>query len=419
MMYTISKWIERFKRRRRSYLRAIKRLIPPALRERAICIFTRASMSPSKPYIPGLHPQGVNLFGLFKSHSGIAQGARLYASAIRQAGIPHTFIRSSIWFEANLTETSMDSELSARPIYDVNLIHINPDAFLRANARMPANSMDGRYNIGIWLWELDAIPEQWHAYFPLFDEIWAPSSFICNALEPVSPIPVTLMPYGIEASVGSDCTRSALGLPSDDFLVLCMFDSNSYSSRKNPLAALAAFREAFPDKSNAKLVMKVVNPSPEDMSKIRAKIANLGDVLLLTDCLPRERINSLIACCDVLISLHRSEGFGLVMAEAMYLGVPVIATNYSANTDFMNDKVACMVGYTLVQADYLYTSSGQRWAEPDVHQAAGFLRMLYEDPQMRAKYSKLGQDHIRACYSVEACADRIKKRLDEIHSTRS
>jgi len=416
MRFALHNWLLQLKQRCRWYLRAFKRRIPPSVFEKAVSLFTRGSMHPSAPYMPGLYPPGINLFGLFKSHNGLAQGARLYATAIKHAKIPHAFLRTALWFDVGLTETSMDHELSTDPVYDINVIHINPDAFLLAKAKMPPKAMDGRYNIGVWLWELDAIPDQWHAFFPLFDEIWAPSSFICKSLEPISPIPVTQMPYGIEAPVDPACTRSTFGFPSDDFLVLAMFDSHSYFSRKNPMAALAAFREAFPDHACVKLVLKMNNPSSEDLSRLRATIGDRGDVILITDNLPRKHVNALIACCDVFISLHRSEGFGLVMAEAMYLGVPVVATNYSANTDFMNHEVACMVDYTLAQADYLHAATGQCWADPDVHQAAAFLRMLYENPQICTRYAKLGQDHIRAHYSVDACGERIRKRVNEIHA---
>lgn len=404
----------RLKRWCRWQLRALKRRIPSSMLEKVVCLFTRGSMHPSAPYVPGLYPRGINLFGLFKSHSGLAQGARLYAAAVKSARIPHAFLRAALWFDLGLTETSMNHELVTKPVYDINVIHINPDAFLATSAKMPPKAMDGRYNIGVWLWELDAIPQKWHAFFPLFDEIWVPSSFIHKAVEPVSSVPVTLMPYGIEAPVDPACTRVTFGLPPDNFLVLCMFDSHSYFSRKNPLGALAAFREAFYDQPQAKLVLKMNNPSAEDMARLRVIIGNCDDVIFFTESLSREQANAFIACCDVFVSLHRSEGFGLVMAEAMYLGVPVVATNYSANTDFMNGDVACMVDYTLVQAEYLHAAPGQCWADPDVHQAAAYLRMLYEDPQARARYAERGQAHIRTQFSVQRCGERMRERLNEI-----
>jgi len=409
--------IMQLKRWCRWHLRAVKRHIPSAVLDKAICLLTRASMRPSAPYMPGLYPRGINLYGLFKSHSGLAQGARLYAAALKCAEVPHAFLRASLWFDVGLTETSMDCELVAKPVYDVNVIHINPDAFLATRAKMTPHAMDGRYNIGVWLWELDAIPKKWLAFFPLFDEIWVPSSFIYTALETVSPIPVTLIPYGIEAPVDPACTRATFGLPPDDFLVLCMFDSLSYFSRKNPLGALAAFREAFAGQPDAKLVLKMNNPSAEDLERLRATVGNCGDVIFFTQSLPREQTNSFITCSDVFISLHRSEGFGLVMAEAMYLGVPVVATNYSANTDFMNGEVACMVDYVLVPAEYLHAAAGQCWAEPDVRQAATYLRMLYEDPQERMRYAEQAKVHIRTHYSIEGCGKRIRERLNKIPLT--
>ncbi len=247
--------------------------------------------------------------------------------------------------------------------------------------------------------------------------MWAPSRFVAEALSRISPIPVHIVPYGIEAPVTLTVTRETLGLPADAFLVLCMFDLRSYTARKNPAAAINAFHEAFGrNHKNARLIIKVHNASGEDIEQLDQLLGGSRDVLLVNKDMDRREVNSLISCCDVLISLHRSEGFGLVMAEAMYLGVPVIATNWSANLDFMNSQNACLVDYTLIPTDgaYLYGQMDQRWAEPDIKQAAQYLCRLYEEPVYRQTIANAGRESIRQDFSIEHCAKVMQDRLTDI-----
>jgi glycosyltransferase involved in cell wall biosynthesis len=136
----------------------------------------------------------------------------------------------------------------------------------------------------------------------------------------------------------------------------------------------------------------------------------------MTERLDREKMNSLIRLCDVFLSLHRSEGFGLVMAEAMSLGTATVATNWSANTEFMTKDCSCLVDAKQIPVGdaYQYAQEGLTWADPDVHQAAGYLKRLKEDETYRKAIARAGQEHIRKTLSREKCAETMKKRLDEI-----
>ncbi len=369
------------------------------------------------PYEPGLYPNGVNLVGYFKAENGLAQGVKLYAKALAKSNIPHMLINANILHFLPQNDTAFDGKLRHKPNFAINVTHINPDQYQMVSELFSLSAFDKRYNIAVWLWELENIPKEWLWVFPYLNEIWTPSQFIRDAIRKVSPIPVTLIPYGIEAPVNVECDRTFFGLPKDAFIVLCMFDSNSYASRKNPLGALEAFAKAFGRKHpRAIMVLKINNPKEEDLQKIKADVGESENTIFFTKTLEKAQANALINCCDVFISLHRSEGFGLVMAEAMLLGRAVIATNWSANTEFMNEKVACMVDYQFVSTNgqYQYDNTDQRWADANIDQAAYYLRRLYEDPLYYEQISNAGKAYIKEHLSPKNSAMAMEKRIWEI-----
>ena len=385
-----------------------------------------------KPYEPGRFPAGINLFGFFRAEIGLAQGVRLYAQAVENADIPHAFLNTDFlaWLPQN--DHSFDSRLAGQAPYAVNVIHINPDQWHEACGMFPSSYFDYHYNIGVFLWELETVPDEWLPVFDHVNEFWAPSSFVANAIRKFTEKPVTVIPYGMDAPFDETLTRKDFNLPEDKFLVLMMYDSNSFASRKNPLAAVRAFREAFgPNPEDAVLVIKINNPNPEDIALIEEALnessaAGSGSrpegqrkpYILITERFDKPRLNSLIRLCDTYISLHRSEGFGLIMAEAMLLGTPVIATNWSSNTEFMNQDVACMVDYDLVPVGgaYQFNKPDWVWAEANVHQAAGYLRRLKSDPAYREKIAGKAQEYIQENLSVAACGAKIEDRIGQILS---
>ena len=280
----------------------------------------------------------------------------------------------------------------------------------------PRDHFNGHYNIGVWLWELEQIPDRWIPMIDYVDEVWTPSEFIAGAMRKATDKPVTVIPYGMETPYDETLTRADFGLSEEDFLVLTMYDSNSYASRKNPGAAIDAFREAYGDNpGNVKLVIKISNPKPEDIDFVEKKLVP-GSYILMTERLERKQLNSLIRLCDVFLSLHRSEGFGLVMAEAMNLGTAAVATGWSANAEFMPDGAACNVSCRQIPVGDAYQDApeGLTWADADVHEAADYLRRLKDEPAYREEITRVGQAYIREALSTKKCAERIEKRLDEI-----
>jgi len=188
--------------------------------------------------------------------------------------------------------------------------------------------------------------------------------------------------------------------------------------RKNPIGVIKAFKKAFSRENNdIGLVIKVNNPRQCDIEKIKHETAGYSNIFLLTEVHTKAQVNALISCVDVYVSLHRAEGFGLVPAEAMLLGTPVVATNWSANTEFMNQETACLVDYTFVSIDKTFGpyQPGNRWAEPNLDSAAGHMRNLALDENLRNEMSQNAKRYIQEHFNARTAGERLKQRLNEVY----
>ena len=370
-----------------------------------------------KPYEPGRYPPGINLYGLFKTEIGLAQGAKLNARALEEADVPHTLLNLDFIPDLPQEDTTFDDRLTLENKYAINVTHINPPQWLDALGTFAQNHFDRHYNVGIFQWELETVPDDWLPLFDYVDEVWTPSAFTARAMSKVTDKPVIPILYGMETPYDEKLTRADFGLEEDDFLVLMMFDSLSYASRKNPGAAIDAFREAYGENpEHVKLVIKINNPKAEDIAFVEEHIGGKAGYLLIKERMDKVKLNSLIRLCDVFISMHRAEGFGLVMAEAMALGTPAVATGWSANTEFMPEDASCPVKYKLipVAGGYQFDDGKLLWADPDVHHAAEYLKRLKEDPEYYREKAEKGKKYIEENLSLKKCGEAMKKRMDEI-----
>lgn len=388
--------------------------IPRPIRRRLLgFLFDGKGVAPA-PFAPGKDPDGINLFGLFSAQIGLTQGARIYAEAADRAGIHCA--RIDVRLSADGAEAPAPGTVDL-PGYCVNLIHLNPDEFMEARRIFPRAFWDGRYNIGVWLWELSDMPAHWAEAFPFLDEIWAPTNFIADALRKETALPVRVMPYGMRTIPSAPRSRFLDGIPEGAFVALTMYDTRSGAARKNPGAAIRAYLEAFPRETGERFLMvKMNSPTREDRAALSRIIGGRRDIRLIDEIVLKPEVDALIGSCDAFVSLHRAEGYGLVIAEAMSLGVPVVATGYSGNMDFMDADCALVVPYRLVPVGdrYPFAPPGAVWAEPDVGRAAAFLRRLSGDARYRRELGERGRRRIAEAFSMEACASALLNRYNEI-----
>ncbi len=361
-------------------------------------------------------PYGVNVCGYVHGEFGVAEMARASARALEAARIPHRVIEAHTGVGRHADPTV--TELAPHPRYAVNLIHVNADQVERFRTERGAGFFEGRRNVGVWFWEIDPFPDRWLDSFKPFDELWVASRHVQSLLSRVSPIPVVHVPLPLtlpSAIAPAPARRSELGIEPGTFVFLFHFDFESGFERKNPLGAIAAFRRAFPGQERVALVIKSIDSrvSPEGLAALRAGSAGDARIRLIDEHWDRGALLGLIAACDAYVSLHRAEGLGLGMAEAMALGKPVIATAYSGNLDFMTSTNSFGVGYELVELtrDHGPYAVGGRWAEPDLAHAAESMRMVFRYPDLaRARGARAALD-LRQLHGPERTGRLMRERL--------
>lgn len=356
---------------------------------------------------------GINCIGHLKGSFGIGQGARLFCRALKETKYDFAVIDVFTGSELKYENNEFDSILTNNFPYNINILHLIPHNIRR---QLSKASLKNRYNIGYWVFELENIPKFWYEKFKYVNEIWTPSTFSSDAFKKVSPVPVFTIPYGIEAVPNKTLKRKDFNLPDNKFLYLVMFDSHSSIDRKNPKDAIKAFVEAFPENDNVCLVVKINNPLSKHIKELERELKTVKHYRLIDKVLDNPDLYSLISLCDVFVSLHRGEGFGLVMAEAMLLGTVCIATNYSGNTDFMNKDNSCLVDYKLcpTSGETCFVYEQGEWAQPDIKQASEYMITLFKDKELYNTLRKNAQEYIFNEYSIRKSSEKIEKRIGQI-----
>lgn len=373
-----------------------------------------------KGFDPEKFKDGINLIGNIKADTGIGQSTRLVADILSNSGIEFSVYNYFQLPGGSMTDTTYDHKISCDLPYNINLIHVNASEFTVAYMQLGKKVWDCHYNIAFWLWELEEFPDEWVGCIDLVDEIWTPAEFVSESIRKKTNKPVRTIPYSVKAPTDDKFDRKHFNLPEDKFLFFMMYNSGSIMERKNPIGTLEAFKKAF-DKDNDKVGLVIKINEMEDSSEI-AKIREIFDgysnIYFITENMSKVEVNSLVKAVDVLVSLHRAEGFGLGMAEAMLTGTPTIATNWSANTEFMNSDVACMVDYKLIelQEDHGLFKKGYRWADADTDQAAEFMKKLCEDREFADNMAERARTYIEEKLSMGSSVKLVKDRIQEIYS---
>ena len=367
-----------------------------------------------------LAPVGVNVIGFAEGVLGIGEDARAIAKVLRYANAPlavHNFALSEQY------ATSSDrSDLAAffvnRPVFPINMFCVTAFDTERTRVEHGADVFVGRYNIGYWPWELTDIPRYWRQAFDCVDEIWAMSPFLVDVFSKYTQKPVVHMPPYVNVDRIEPMDRSELGFAPDDFVFLLMLDFNSYVTRKNPTGAVDAFRQAFPTHDRERLLIKTINGHvhPNQLDELLRYVDQDARIVLADGPLTRPQTCGLIAAMDCFVSLHRAEGFGRVIAEAMFLGTPVIATDWSGSTSFLDENTGFPVAFMLRDVrsgEYPY-EEGSQWAEPDADDAAEKFWIVRNMPSLTATKSAAAKHRIEKHHGLPTIAQKVAERIAAI-----
>jgi len=403
--------------------RALYRRLPMSLRlpaGRAMRAVLEPALAARLPKAePGLRvsAKAANLIGLFGSPLGHGAAAHLCALELRAAGIDVAEVDVSASVGAPVETMIAD----AKPNDGTAIVMMNPDTMVHALSRGAADLVRGRRVIGYWVWELETPPPHWRVGRGLVHEIWTPSAFSAQAARAAFDVPVTVVPHPAALRPPPEMTparratgRLRIGASADDFVAFQSFSLASSLERKNPLAAIRAIRDAFNGDPTARLVIRLSQGDryPQAAQRLRAAVYEAGPTVMLIDTpAGLDELHTLYAACDCYISLHRSEGFGLNLAEAMLAERAVIATGWSGNLDFMDAESSALIPATLVPVrdpQKVYTVAGARWAEPDHDAAVAALRRLREDVAARNALAKAGAEKARALLGGGAAARALR-----------
>lgn len=377
-----------------------------------------AAPAPSDPaaavITPVEEPFGVNLFGYLDTESGIAEVARCFVRMLESEGVPVAPI--TIPQEWLRREDRSISRLATSTPFPVNLFFVNADQLPSVLSTRRA-LLDGRRTVGYWFWELEEFPSTFDGALSLVDEVWVASSFCQRSISARAEVPVVHLPPPLSSEGWPAPDRRRFGLADGDFAFLFVFDAASYVRRKNPGAAIAAFRRAFPKPGREILLLKTANATERQVRALE-RLARGSRVRIVNGYAERTELLALHASVDACLSLHRSEGLGLTLLEAMAFGKPVVATAYGGCEDFLRPDAARLVPYRRLPVGRSvgpYPASAV-WADPDVDAAARLMKEIAEDPSLAARVGKRGRGVFEEWARGTAIVAR--RRLERLASLR-
>jgi glycosyltransferase involved in cell wall biosynthesis len=391
-------------------LHRIWRALPVRARRAA---FSRgaALMAPRPDTPPPPVRGGIVVGGEIGRASGLGEGARLMHAALQTIGVPSWQMACGVSVPGERAAAGEMTALEGAAL----VVHVNAPMLPAAFLGLPRGFLRGRRVVGYWAWELPVVPDAWAAGVPFVHEIWTPSRFSASALERLAPGRVRVVPHPVAAvpPAPSGLQRADFGLRDDAVVVLVSFSLASSFARKNPVAAITAFRAAFGERADRVLVLKIVHAdhAPADLEILRREASGAANIVFETRVLPMVDSHALTRCADVVLSLHRSEGFGLVPAEAALLGRAVVATDFSGTTDFLDASCSIPVAYRLVPARDprgVFEAPGAEWAEADVGAAAAALRALADDADLRARLGAAARVQARRLLGTDGLAAAVR-----------
>jgi glycosyltransferase involved in cell wall biosynthesis len=353
----------------------------------------------------------VNVVGDAGSYTGMAAIVERYMRVLEWLDVPVTLIDSSSQTGSlNLAPRSSGGK------FEINLVCCEVASHFSMRARLGPDFFRDRYNIAVWLWESPNFPKEWYDRFVYYDEIWAPTSFIASSLSPISPVPVVHMPLVLEPERSGSRSegRRRLGIGNEEFVYLFVFNFYSRFQRKNPMAVIEAFKRSFEPNESARLIIKCTNASFSCESFRQMRTEAEGHRISIYDGgWSEQELCDLMAACDCYVSLHRAEGVGLTISDAMAAGKPVVATGWSGNMDFMTVSNSFPVRYQLMnlKEKVAHYRPGDTWAEPSIEHAAETLRYVFDHREEAAQRGEAARNDIRSAYSADIISSLVSGRI--------
>ncbi|GAB3438377.1 FkbM family methyltransferase [Actinophytocola sediminis] len=374
---------------------------------------------PAAQPVPVVDDLGANVLGYLTAELGVGELGRLVHEAVVASGVPVATAVEEFTVVSRTAHPLPADAAIGDPRHGVSVLVVNAD-MTGPTLRMHPDLARDRYVIGVWSWELDSFPPAMHPAFGQVDEIWTISEFCAAAIREHSPVPVRTFPVPVRDPLGQDVPTR---LPKADghTRFLFVFDHNSILERKNPTAAITAFTSAFPDRDDVRLVLKTINGERHPGDRERLRMAAAGDdrIELIEGYLSADEVVKLFDTADAYLSLHRSEGFGLTVAEAMAHGLPVVATNYGGTAEFLTEDTGWPIPYRLVKVgpgNEPYPRDAH-WAEPDTDAAAAALRQIADNPAAALRRGAAARNHVLSTRSATAAAHWVRTAIEQAHAT--
>lgn len=365
----------------------------------------------------------VSVIGYLRLALGVGEAGRQVLGSLKDSGV------KARGLPIDLNSASQGGDHSLEHLFEdhadgrIQIFNVNADQLAHVVDHLATRLRADAYRVVIPFWELEEFPAPWLSAFDLVDEVWAPTRFIQAMLAPKLFKPVVYMPLPLRFDKPTSVDRRKFDLPADAFIFFFAFDFLSYVERKNPMAVIRAYKRAFgeEERANVKIVIKALNGDrlPADGQAMRDSLRADPDILLVEETLNRPDTLELIAACDAVVSLHRSEGLGLLIAEALAMEKPVIATDYSATTELVSQETGWPVDFAIVDVhpgQYVFPE-GQVWAEADEKHAASQMRQVFLHPEEARRRAVAGRAFLEETHGAAACGRRVAQRLSQLEGS--
>lgn len=367
---------------------------------------------------------GINIYGYINGEFGLGEAVRLLISAIESASIPYDLLNFDILTNHQHNDLSY-SDFKTEGQYSINLVLLGPAEAKKiiTHSKFNETNFKNKYNIFYLNWESEYFPEEYVKNLTFYDEIWFPSRYCEKAISKYFSKPTKTIPYPIEINISplNDVEYSNFFDP-NTFNFLFLFDYNSTLERKNTINLIKCFKKTFePNDKRVALTIKTSRSTrfKSEKNQLLEEIGNYENIILVENIFEKNTLHHIIKNCDCYISLHRSEGYGLTMAEAMYFGKPVIATGYSGNLEFMNSENSFLVDYEIcnVNAKMLNYDENTVWSNPDIEHASQLMKDVFDNPSHAKEIGEKAKSSMLKHYSKKEIGTIIHNEISSIYNT--